>query len=123
MGEQTAPKEDQPSTSPPTEKASAATSDGADAKDQPVKLTTAAQLRANLVLLERAVLSKDTRLIVGRLLRQTAAVRQQLKPPMLKSLISESLPETCSTRVLMLEQLNQVLIALHECIPSLQHNA
>ena len=67
------------------------------------KLTVAAQLRANVLLLERAVQAKDTRLIVGRLLRQTAAIRQELKAQTLKSLIQGVMPESCTTRSLMLE--------------------
>ncbi|KAK9834634.1 hypothetical protein WJX74_006246 [Apatococcus lobatus] len=74
---------------------------------QPAKLTIAAQLRANVALLERAVQAKDTRLIVGRLLRQTAAIRQQLQPSILKGLVEGLLPESCPTRGLLLEQIGQ----------------
>ena len=75
---------------------------------QPAKLTVAAQLRANVALLERAVQAKDTRLIVGRLLRQTAAIRQQLQPSILKSLVEGLLNESCPTRSLLIQQLGQV---------------
>ena len=81
-------------------------------KEQPPKLTVAAQLRANLALLERAVQAKETRLIVGRLLRQTAAIRQQLTTPMLKSLVEGLIPETSPTRGLLLVQLGQVMPSL-----------
>lgn len=79
---------------------------------QPAKLTVAAQLRANVALLERAVQAKDTRLIVGRLLRQTAAIRQQLQPSTLKGLVEGLLPTSCPTRSLLLEQLGQVSLSM-----------
>lgn len=81
---------------------------------QPAKLTVAAQLRANITLLERAVQTKDTRLIVGRLLRQTAAIRQQLQPSILKGLVEGVLPDSCPTRSLMMEQLSQVTSHPHQ---------
>ncbi len=111
MGKPSDTQPDETSAKLSTDKDKTADANGTEEKEQPPKLTLAAQLRANVALLERAVQAKDTRLIVGRLLRQTAAIRQQVRPQMLKSLIEGFLPTSCPTRSLMLEHLAQVDIS------------
>ncbi|KAK9863142.1 hypothetical protein WJX84_002498 [Apatococcus fuscideae] len=107
MGAPSDEKKDGNAAHPSSDKvATAPGSSGEDSKE-PTTLTVAAQLRANVALLERAVEAKDTRLIVGRLLRQTAAIRRQLQPQILTSLVENILPESCPSRGLLLEQLSQ----------------
>jgi len=76
--------------------------------DAPRKPSTDVQLANILVLLERAVRSKDTKLLVGRLLRQTASIRTQLQPDVLTAFLEEAFPADHSTRTFLLAQLNKV---------------
>lgn len=75
--------------------------------DAPRKPSTDVQLANILVLLERAVRSKDTKLLVGRLLRQTASIRTQLQPDVLTAFLEEAFPADHSTRTFLLAQLNK----------------
>lgn len=70
-----------------------------------------AQLDNSLKLLDRAVRSKDTRLISGRLLRQTAAYRSKLTAEILYSFVEQTLPESFSAREPLLGVLQQVSVA------------
>jgi 26S proteasome regulatory subunit N3 len=49
-------------------------------------------LKSIVALLEKSVKAKDTRLLMGRLLRQTAAVRKQLSPAAIKAFLRQTLP-------------------------------
>lgn len=77
-------------------------------KAEAAKPKPGAQLSALLLLLERAVKVKDTKLLVGRLLRQTAAVRKQLTPEILTAFLEDALPAGHPTRIYLLAQLSKV---------------
>ena len=62
-------------------------------------------LHANLGIIERAVASKETRLLFGRVLRTTASVRGQFTATSLKSFMSKTLPETSTIRDFVLKHL------------------
>ena len=62
----------------------------ADAPPAPPKAEET--LKSIVALLEKSVKTKDTRLLMGRLLRQTAAVRKQLSPAAIKTFLRQCLP-------------------------------
>ena len=70
--------------------------------------TVSSALDANLALLERAVRARDTRLLIGRLLRQTAAIRKRLSHNTLVAFVRKALPPGSSTHALLTAQLDQV---------------
>ena len=72
------------------------------------RLSPTDQLAANLAVLEKAVSLKETRMISGRLLRQTASIRHQLTPQMLSDFVTKALPENATMGPLLLKQLKQV---------------
>lgn len=72
------------------------------------KLSPTDQLAANLAVLEKAVSMKETRMISGRLLRQTAAIRHQLTPQILSDFVTKALPEDATMGPILLKQLKQV---------------
>ena len=76
------------------------------------KLSTTDQLAANLTILEKAVSLKETRMISGRLLRQTATIRHQLTPQILSDFVTKALPEDATMGPILLKQLKQV-----DCLP------
>jgi hypothetical protein len=59
-----------------------------------------AALKTAVKLIEKSVKLKDTRLLSGRLMRQTAAIRKQLSADTLRSFISK-LPATPSSAYLL----------------------
>lgn len=75
------------------------------------------QLASILVLLEKSVRAKDTKMIVGRLMRQTAAIRSRLDAEVLTSFIGEALPAGHSTRVFLIAQVRKVRKCLDSCRP------
>ena len=72
------------------------------------ELSANSQLASILVLLEKSVRAKDTKMIVGRLMRQTAAIRSRLDADVLTSFIEEALPAEHSTRVFLISQVRKV---------------
>lgn len=80
--------------------------DDADVKEEGPSLHD--QLKSNVALLEKAVRSKDLRLIQGRLQRQTAVVRRQLNPEALAAFVSELLPRGHHARTTVLRILREV---------------
>lgn len=62
-------------------------------------------LQVNLGIIDRAVSSKEARLLFGRVLRTTASVRGQFTASTLQRFISQTLPKTSSTRDFVLEHL------------------
>eukprot|EP00884_Botryococcus_braunii_P008416 jgi/Botrbrau1/17576/Bobra.0166s0020.3 len=66
------------------------------------------QLKANVALLEKAVRSKDLRVIQGKLQRQTAVARKQLTPEALAAFVPEVLPPGQPARTAVLSILNKV---------------
>jgi hypothetical protein len=79
-------------------------------KVEAIRPSADVQLANILVLLERAVKSKDTKLLVGRLLRQTASIRAQLQPEVLTAFLEEAFPADHPTRTFLLGQLNKVTL-------------
>ena len=71
--------------------------------------SASAQLANILVLIEKAVKAKDTKILVSRLMRQTAAIRTRLDPELLTTFIEEALPAEHSTRMTLVKYLQQVL--------------
>lgn len=91
---------------PTTTKAS--TSEAEASTEAEAKLSPTDQLAANLAVLEKAVSLKETRMISGRLLRQTAAIRHQLTPQILSDFVTKALPEDATMGPILLKQLKQV---------------
>ena len=84
---------------------------GSDAAPEGIaesRLSPTDQLAANLAVLEKAVSLKETRMISGRLLRQTASIRHQLTPQILSDFVTKALPEDATMGPLLLRQLKQV---------------
>lgn len=97
-----------PSTTPPADK---------DSKDAPAAPPSVSeQLAAIAALLETSVKAKETRVIVGRLLRQTNGVRKQLSADNLADFIRSTLPDGYQGTQLLLSHLNKVLLCM-DCCP------
>lgn len=73
-------------------------------QDEP-QLSTSDQLTANLAILEKAVSLKETRMVSGRLLRQTGAIRHQLTPSLLSNFVTKALPNDSPLKNVLLAQL------------------
>ena len=85
-------------------------------------------LESNLLLIRKAVATRETRLLVGRLLRQTATVRSQFNAENLQVFFSKSLADSSPVRNMILgavAQLSTVRNTTLLCFdPSLwNHNA
>lgn len=65
-------------------------------------------LRHAVTLLHKSVKQKETRLLTGRLLRQTAAIRKQLTREAILAFLSQHLPADDVSRVFLQSQLEQV---------------
>ena len=83
------------------------------AKIETAETSASVQLANILVLLERSVRAKDTKVIVGRLMRQTAAVRSRLEPEVLTTFIEEALPAEHSTKTYLASQISKVRRCTH----------
>lgn len=70
--------------------------------------TASVQLANILVLIEKAVRAKDTKVLVSRLLRQTAAIRPHLQGDLLTTFIEEALPADHQTRLALTKSISQV---------------
>ncbi len=70
--------------------------------------TTLEALQSIANLLEKSVKLKDTRLMMGRLLRQTASVRKNLTSADLSSFVKQYLPSASPARSFLLEALDKV---------------
>ncbi len=91
------------------EPASTSTASTDTAAPEPeTKMSPTDQLAANLAVLEKAVSLKETRMISGRLLRQTALIRHQLTPQILSDFVTKALPEGATMGPILLKQLKQV---------------
>ena len=89
---------------------SSATPNAAEAQQAEPQLSTSEQLTANLAILEKAVSLKETRMISGRLLRQTGAIRHHLTPKLLSSFVTKALPNESPLKELLLAQLKVPLL-------------
>lgn len=98
----TAPKEDKPAPAPP--------------KPQD-------QLRSIVVLLENAVKLKETRLLSGRILRLTAAVRKHLTADLLRTFGDSTLSSECELKLPLLQILDEVRARARSarCTPEENH--
>ncbi|BDA42686.1 probable 26S proteasome non-ATPase regulatory subunit 3 [Coccomyxa sp. Obi] len=83
----------------------AAGADKVEKADHPPPVS--AQLAANVSLLESAVRSKETRVLAGRLLRQTTAVRKNLNAENLSDFVKSVLPRGYPGTSLLLEHLTK----------------
>ena len=86
----------------------ASTSEADVVPEADARLSPTDQLAANLAVLEKAVSLKETRMISGRLLRQTAGIRHQLTPQILSDFVTKALPEDATMGPILLKQLRQV---------------
>lgn len=110
MGKEVEMKDANGADAPKTEATGA---DGAaDAHTTPISA-----LKSNVTLLEKAVALKDTRLLMGRLLRQTATVRKQFSAPLLQELLQDALPQGSATRTYLLDVLSKVIMVQVLCSP------
>lgn len=96
---------------------SAATDEAAATPSAEPQLSTSEQLSANLAILEKAVSLKETRMISGRLLRQTGAIRHQLTPKLLSAFVTKALPDQSPLKQLLLSQL-KVKMRVKPCSPA-----
>ncbi|KAG2501927.1 hypothetical protein HYH03_000425 [Edaphochlamys debaryana] len=69
--------------------------------------TVAEKLKAVVSLVEKSVKAKDTRLLIGRLLRQTASVRKQLKSTNVKDFLRATLPADLDARSFLISSVEQ----------------
>lgn len=65
-------------------------------------------LRHAVTLLQKSVKQKETRLLTGRLLRQTAAIRKQLTRETIMAFLTQHLPAEDASRIFLQAQLEQV---------------
>lgn len=86
----------------------AARTEKKETAEQPPSVS--AQLATNVSLLESAVRAKETRVLVGRLLRQTTAVRKQLTAENLADFVKNVLPRGYPGTSLLLAHLNKVIL-------------
>lgn len=77
-------------------------------EEQPLSVST--QLTANVAFLESAVRAKETRVIAGRLLRQTTALRKRLDADSLTDFLKFVFPEGYPGTSLLLSHLSKVWI-------------
>ena len=78
------------------------------AHEQPSPPSVKAMLSANVLLLEAAVRAKETRVLAGRLMRQTTSVRRKLTADDLSAFVRETLPHGYPGTSLLLEHLSKV---------------
>lgn len=76
--------------------------------EAPAPPTVKAMLTANTSLLESAVRVKETRVLAGRLMRQTTAVRKRMTADDLSAFVREVLPHGYPGSVFLLSHLSKV---------------
>ena len=81
------------------------------AHEQPSPPSVKAMLSANVLLLEAAVRAKETRVLAGRLMRQTTSVRRKLTADDLSAFVRETLPHGYPGTSLLLEHLSKVCLS------------
>lgn len=80
----------------------------AEPVEEDKQVTVQAALKANVALLEKAVRLKETRLLMGRLLRQTAGCRKQLTADVLVEFLTQTLPEGLDARKSLISRVSAV---------------
>ena len=96
---------DAPTTSAPE---AAPAADPKKDKSPPEPPSAASLLQANVELIGKTVQSRETRLGLGRLMRQTAAVRKRLTPDVMAAFLSSTLPSGNATRAALESRLSEV---------------
>jgi hypothetical protein len=76
--------------------------DGATPADKTTTTSFADVAASNIKIIHKAVVTKEARLLVGRVLRQTAAVRSQLTEDALSEFIATTLEEASPVKTLLL---------------------
>lgn len=109
---QAADQNDQPAGKPAVNGDAASPMDTEEpaAPEQSDAEKVAAQLAANVPLIEKSVKLKETRMGSGRLLRSTAAIRRRLTRAITQDFISRHLPEDSAMRPVLLAVLEQVTL-------------
>ncbi|GLI66345.1 hypothetical protein VaNZ11_010128 [Volvox africanus] len=80
----------------------------ADAPAQaPGLISVEDKLKSVVALVEKSVKAKDTRLLIGRLLRQTASVRKQLTATSVKCFLQQTLPAGLESRAFLCSRVQQ----------------
>ena len=79
-----------------------------EADERPSPPSVKAMLAANVALLGAAVRAKETRVLAGRLMRQTTAVRKRLTAEDLSDFVKEMLPHGYPGTSLLLSHLSKV---------------
>lgn len=79
-----------------------------EADERPSPPSVKALLAANVALLEAAVRAKETRVLAGRLMRQTTAVRKRLTEEDLSAFVREKLPHGYPGTTFLLSHLTKV---------------
>jgi 26S proteasome regulatory subunit N3 len=78
-----------------------------DQEEQPPSVSS--QLSSKVALLESAVRSKETRVLAGRLIRQTTALRKRLDAESLCEFLKTVFPEGHPEASILLSHVNKVL--------------
>lgn len=81
------------------------TADAAAPTDAAAPVKVEDTLKGIVSLLEKSVKAKDTRLLMGRLLRQTAAVHKQLTPAAIRAFLGQCLPADSESKAFLAAQL------------------
>ncbi len=79
-----------------------------EADERPSPPSVKAMLAASVAVLEAAVRAKETRVLAGRLMRQTTAVRKRLTAEDLSAFVKEMLPHGYPGTSLLLLHLSKV---------------
>ena len=100
---------------PSASDASAADAKAEEAKPEPP--SPSSLLQSSVELITKTVQSKETRLGLGRLMRQTATARKQLTPDVLLSFLASTLPADDATRCTLESHLQKVngMTSIHRC--------
>ena len=75
-------------------------------------LSTLDRLRGIVALITEGVKQKDTRMMMGRILRETASRRAELTVNVLRAFLEETLPTGSEAKAVMIDRLGQVRLVL-----------
>ena len=78
------------------------------AASPPEPPSAASLLQANVQLIGKTVQSRETRVGLGRLMRQTAAVRKRLTPDVMAAFLSSTLPPGSQTQSFLESRISRV---------------
>ncbi len=86
----------------------APSTDAKTATSPPEPPSAASLLQANVQLISKTVQSRETRLGLGRLMRQTTAVRKRLTPDVMAAFLSSTLPPGNQTQSFLEPRISRV---------------